>query len=289
MKKDTIIIGHGFVGRAVEKVLLQSKLNIEIVDPKYFSTLEDFKELKPKFIFVCVPTPAKRDGMPDYSILKSVINESIKVFPNAIQIVKSTILPNALDFVSNRNERIVCNPEFLTEKNALKDLINADFQIFGGDLKNCKEAERFLKDFSLCKFKRSHFVSIEVASLIKLSINSFLALKVIFFNQIKEIFSSLDLGDDQYDQYIKGIALDKRIGDSHMSVPGHDGRFGFGGACFPKDTEALLSFFEENKKSFSLLAEAIKINNDLRSDYNNLLDREREQNISFKSNKGIND
>ena len=74
-----------------------------------------------------------------------------------------------------------------------------------------------------------------------------------------------------------------------MSVPGHDGRFGFGGACFPKDTEALLSFFEENKKSFSLLAEAIKINNDLRSDYNNLLDREREQNISFKSNKGIND
>ena len=74
-----------------------------------------------------------------------------------------------------------------------------------------------------------------------------------------------------------------------MSVPGHDGRFGFGGACFPKDTEALLSFFEENKKSFSLLAEAIKINNDLRSDYNNLLDREREQNISFKSKKRIND
>tara|TARA_B100000886_G_C20416722_1_gene489602 strand:- start:451 stop:1320 length:870 start_codon:yes stop_codon:yes gene_type:complete len=289
MKKDTIIIGHGFVGRAVEKVLLQSKLNIGIVDPKYFSTLEDFKELNPKFIFVCIPTPAKRDGMPDYNILKSVINESIKVFPNAIQIVKSTILPNALDFVSNRDERIVFNPEFLTEKNALKDLINADFQIFGGDLGNCKEAEKFYKDFSLCKFKRSHFVSIEVASLIKFSINSFLALKVIFFNQIKEIFTSLDLSDDHYDQYIKGIALDKRIGDSHMSVPGHDGRFGFGGACFPKDTEALLSFFEENKKSFSLLAEAIKINNDLRSDYNNLLDREREQNISFKSKKRIND
>ena len=289
MKEDIIIIGHGFVGKALEKALLKKKLNIEIVDPKYHSTVEDFKGLSPKFIFVCVPTPAKSDGMPNYSILKSVINESIRVFPNAIQIVKSTILPNALDFVSNKDERIVFNPEFLTEKNALKDLINADFQIFGGDLSKCKEAEEFYKDFSLCKFNRSHFVSIEVASLIKFSINSFLALKVIFFNQIKEIFTSLDLDDAHYDQYIMGIAMDKRIGDSHMSVPGHDGRFGFGGACFPKDTEAFLVFFEENKKSFSLLAEAIKVNNNLRRDYSDLLDREREQNITFKSGKGFND
>ena len=288
MKKDIIIIGHGFVGKAVEKVLLQSKLNIEIVDPKYHSTIGDFEGLNPKFIFICVPTPAGKDGMPDYSIFESVLNESIEVFPKAIQVIKSTILPNTLDFVANK-DRVVYNPEFLTEKNALKDLLNADFQIFGGDLSNCKKAERFYKDFSLCKFTRSHFVSIEIASLIKFSINSFLALKVIFFNQIKEIFTLLNLDDVHYDQYIKGVALDKRIGDSHMNVPGHDGRFGFGGACFPKDTEAFLGFFEENKKKFSLLAETIKVNNDLRSDYNNLLDRETEQNISFKSYKEIND
>ena len=70
-----------------------------------------------------------------------------------------------------------------------------------------------------------------------------------------------------------------------MNVPGHDGRLGFGGACFPKDTEAFLSFFKEKKINFSLLAETIKFNNHLRNDYNDLLEREKEQNISFKTNE----
>lgn len=283
MKKDIVIVGHGFVGKAIEKVLLKSKLNIEIIDPKYHTTIEKLKDLSPLFIFICVPTPANNDGTPDYRILKNVVDESIRIFPNAIKIIKSTVLPNALDFINSRDEKIVYNPEFLTEKNAFKDLLNGEFQIFGGDLDKCKEVEKFYKSFSKCKFQRSHFVSFEVASLIKFSINSFLALKVVFFNQIKEIFPSMDLDDVDFDRYVKGMALDKRIGNSHMNVPGHDGRLGFGGACFPKDTEAFLSFFKEKKINFSLLAETIKFNNHLRNDYNDPLEREKEQNISFKT------
>ena len=66
MKKDIVIVGHGFVGKAIEKVLVKSKLNIEIIDPKYHTTIEKFKDLSPLFIFICVPTPANNDGTPDY-------------------------------------------------------------------------------------------------------------------------------------------------------------------------------------------------------------------------------
>ena len=76
--------------------------------------------------------------------------------------------------------------------------------------------------------------------------------------------------------------MDKRIGDSHMQVPGPDGRKGFGGACFPKDTEAFYSYSKKISSEFSLLKKTISINKKIRSLYNSPTERESEQNISFK-------
>ena len=70
-----------------------------------------------------------------------------------------------------------------------------------------------------------------------------------------------------------------------MMVPGHDGRFGFGGACFPKDTSALINYADSLDVDLSLIKDAIKQNNKIRSTYNKQTEREKEQNISFKDYK----
>ena len=70
-----------------------------------------------------------------------------------------------------------------------------------------------------------------------------------------------------------------------MQVPGHDGRLGFGGACLPKDSNALIKYAEQIEKQLNILNNAIKLNNDIRSKYNENTERELEQNISFIGDK----
>jgi Predicted UDP-glucose 6-dehydrogenase len=74
---------------------------------------------------------------------------------------------------------------------------------------------------------------------------------------------------------------DKRVGDSHMMVPGHDRRYGFGGACLPKDANAIVQYAESLKVDLSLIKKTIKANNKIRAKYNNQTDREDEQNIKY--------
>ena len=119
------------------------------------------------------------------------------------------------------------------------------------------------------------------ASLIKYSINSFLASKVIFFNQLKDIFN-LSGTNETWENFISAVSMDERIGSSHMNVPGHDGRNGFGGACFPKDTNAFFEYSKELGAEFSLLKEVIKVNNSIRSSYNDVTSREKDQNTNFE-------
>ena len=81
------------------------------------------------------------------------------------------------------------------------------------------------------------------------------------------------------------IKLDQRIGISHMDVPGHDGKKGFGGACFTKDTAALVEYSKSIDKEFSLLAKVISINNEIRSQYKKLNKREIDQNVNYDFDK----
>ena len=89
------------------------------------------------------------------------------------------------------------------------------------------------ENHSICKTLNFLEMDSKSASLIKYTINSFLASKVIFFNQIKDVFNSSSIEID-WDYFIDCISNDTRIGNSHMMVPGPDGKNGFGGACFPK-------------------------------------------------------
>ena len=88
--------------------------------------------------------------------------------------------------------------------------------------------------------------------------------------------------EKDWEEFTEIIALDKRVGSSHMSVPGHDGRKGYGGACFPKDIDALIKHADKKGINLDLLKNIQQINNDIRSGYTSITEREEEQNIKFK-------
>ena len=132
-----------------------------------------------------------------------------------------------------------------------------------------------------CEGTDFNYTDVRTASLVKYAINSFLATKVIFFNELRDVYINSG-SEGSWDDFVQLISKDTRIGSSHMSVPGPDGRFGFGGACFPKDTSALESYAKNLNVQMELLEKAISLNNDLRSAYNETTKREKEQNINYK-------
>ena len=109
-------------------------------------------------------------------------------------------------------------------------------------------------------------------------------MKVILFNEIKSVFDNFDSNNDWL-SFINALSKDKRIGDSHMSVPGPDGKYGFGGPCFPKDVSAIIEYSRELGSELSLLNKANAINISIRAEYNDLSEREKEQNIRYRANK----
>ncbi len=275
------IIGYGFVGKALANGI-KDQNNIFKVDPKLGTSISDLIKFNPEIIFICVPTPMHDDGSQDIDILKKVIHELITNSITAKIVVKSTLLPNKLSEFEEVKSSLVFNPEFLREKSANDDFINSEFIVLGGLEKNTKAIAEFYKNHTKCKTNNYQFTDAVTACFLKYSVNTFLASKVIFFNQLYELFQ-VSNSLVSWEDFTKMISLDDRIGKSHMQVPGHDGKFGFGGACFPKDVNALIKYSKEAGIDLSLLNKANNINNIIRAKYNNVTDREKEQNINFNN------
>jgi len=273
------IIGHGFVGKATDWGFNVNTSKF-IVDPKNGTNIDQLAEFNPELIFVCVPTPMGENGIQDSSIIEAVVQELSVKCPESIIVIKSTVLPSILEKLEKTNTKIIYNPEFLREKHANEDFMNSEMIIFGGDKDIATQVSKFYLDHSRCKTTQHIFLGISSASLVKYSINSFLATKVLFFNEMHDVFNKLKNNDD-WKTFIETVSLDKRIGDSHMNVPGHDGKKGFGGACFPKDTSALLKYAQDIGVDLDVLKIAINKNNKIRSQYTELGAREKEQNVSF--------
>ena len=272
------IIGYGFVGSALHNGLCKDVKTL-LIDPKLGTTVSDLVEFSPKIIFVCVPTPMKENGSQDLSIFKDVIKEIISLKIDSVIVIKSTILPDALYEIYLEHSNIVYNPEFLREKHANKDFIESDLIVFGGSIDYVKQISDFYDNYTQCKCKEYIKTDIITASLIKYSINSFLAMKVTFFNELKNVFDASN-AEDTWENFISYLTKDLRLGHSHMSVPGHDGKLGFGGACLPKDSKAFVEFAKSNEVRLTLLNQAIILNNHIRSRYD-VDERESEQNIRF--------
>ena len=266
------IIGHGFVGKAVDYAF-QDDVEKQIIDPKYDVHLHDVG-IESDITFVCVPTPMHKDGQCDVSILQAVIN-NIKHRMTGLIVIKSTVPPDQIEnlFKGCAKHRMIYNPEFLTEKNANEDIINPFVHIFGGYPDSTVKLETFYKDYSICKPCPVFHMSATDASFVKYGINTFLATKLTFFNELYDTIK--DFGGN-YGRIANAIGTDPRIGHSHTRVPGFDGKRGFGGACFPKDVSAFINFTTQTP----LLEYVMDRNNQYRSEYEKD-DREIEQNIQY--------
>ena len=273
------IVGHGFVGKATDWGF-NRRISKFIVDPLLNNSVKDLKSFQPEIVFICVPTPMNDDGSQDSSIIENVVSELALYCPNAIKVVKSTVLPSLLSELNKLDSKLIYNPEFLREKHANLDFVNSDMIIFGGDRNISTLVSNAYLNHSRCKTKEHIFTDLETASFIKYAINTFLASKVLFFNELHSIYEKLDV-KDSWESIVAIVSRDERIGDSHMNVPGHDGRKGFGGACFPKDSLALIKFANDLGVNLGSLISTVKINNKIRSQYTDLDARESAQNVSF--------
>ena len=277
------IIGYGFVGKALENGF---KENVEtfLVDPKLKTEINELNSFLPEIIFICVPTPMNDDGTQMISILKDVISKISKLTVSPLVVIKSTVLPMHLSNIEKLGLKYIYNPEFLREKYANEDFINSELILFGGQKDYTDCLAEFYKNHTNCVTKQYQQTDLISASLIKYSINTFLSNKVIFFNELYEVFK--ESGSlDSWDNITDIISIDKRIGDSHMQVPGHDGKFGFGGPCLPKDCNALISYSKELNKPMTILNQVIETNNKIRKTYETLSEREIEQNVNYNDDK----
>ena len=175
-----LLIGHGFVGKAVDYAFYNCETFI--VDPNYGTTIPN-DLLYYDAIFVCVPTPMGIGGSVDTSILDSVL-EQVKNHHTVI--VKSTVTPDVIDEYD-----VIYNPEFLTERSAAEQFVSAKFHILGGDRNSTERVEEIYRQYSLCQHAEFLHMTAQEASFVKYTINSFLAMKVTFFNQLYDAIRQL--------------------------------------------------------------------------------------------------
>ncbi len=269
------IIGQGFVGSAIREGLkdYHQVLTYDIDESKCSNTHQEVCR-QSDIIFVCIPTPMRKSGECDTRLLEDVvkgIDTEARTDPNRnrpVLVLKSTIPPGTSTRVANTCSSvcpIVFSPEFLTEANSFDDFKNQTRIIIGGDPSvKCKHAKKVKSMF------RKAFPSIpivitkrETAEMTKYFINCFLATKVIFANEMYQICEAAKI---DYDKICEYALYDQRIGNSHLTVPGPDGDFGFGGHCFPKDLSAMIHFGNSNGVTSDLLESVQDKNNYLRSD-----------------------
>jgi len=257
------VIGAGFVGGSVINGFDTATVEQYVVDPKIYennSIDELVSKFNPPICFICVPTPQGELGDVDVSIARQVLSDLYDRNYKGIVVIKSTITPQHLiKMKKDFGLKLVYNPEFLTEANAHQDFVNPDMQVLGGSWKYCEVVEKAYVRHSKVKIVPTYKVDLITASLIKYSINSWLATKVTFMNELHELHANSG-SNSSWEQFTDILKTDRRMGQSHWRVPGPDGKFGFGGHCFPKDTKALLHYAKKQKTDLKILQKAVHQN-----------------------------
>ena len=236
------IVGNGYVGNATS--LLQEFEGIEClaydIEPARCSprglNMQDLS--KCDLVFVCVPTPMLVDGSCSINSVESAIKDlkTASVDLNKV-VVRSTVPVGTCAKLG-----VSFMPEFLTEANWQEDFRKNKDWIIGIDSETEMDSPQLWEKravftkLATATHKNMYYMTTKEAECVKLVRNSFLAIKVSFFNEIEEFCQHKGV---DFETVRLGVTQDKRIGRSHSKVPGPDGLRGYGGTCFPKDLHSL--------------------------------------------------
>lgn len=265
------IIGNGFVGNATgqfenkEVKTLIYDISTDKCKP-YGLTLEQIC-IQSDIIFICLPTPMKKNGACFLGIIENVVSE-MKNYINFNK--KPVVLRSTVPVGTAESLNCFFMPEFLTEANAANDFKNTSCWIFGLKENNTEQNAitqnlmvKILEsnvDYGNIKTSDSMFVSTKEAESIKLFKNTFLAVKVGFCN---EFYRFCEGNNVDYNKVIEGVITDQRITNSHTQVPGINRQFGFGGTCFPKDISSLQYQMNGVSVESPIVNAVIKRNNEI--------------------------
>ena len=204
-----------------------------------------------------------KNGSCHLNIVKSVLSDLQSINYSGFIVLRSTVPAGTCDDLG-----IYFMPEFLTEKNYIQDFINNKDWVFG--LLN-KDSDELFKNtitqlFNLAyqhkriAYNQLNFLTNKEAEMVKMFKNCFLATKVSFCNEIAELCRVKGIN---YENVRKIAVLDPRIGESHSCVPGHDEFFGYGGTCFPKDTNNLKHEIEKEGINSYIINGVVKRNDEI--------------------------